>query len=398
MLTDTKLKHLKAREKNYKIADRDGLYVLVTPAGSVTFRYDYRINNRRETLTIGRYGPEGINLVEARGKLAEAKKLITSGISPAIKKQQAKQEIRKALSFREYEKHWRKTWNVAESTKALRLSIMDKEVLPYFGKRTLKEISPTDLRILCEEIRDRGAPSTALNVRHLVSKVFEFAIDRGVEVDNPALRVKAKSIATFKPKERALSEREIGVFFNALARTGVAQTIQMSVKFVLLTLLRKREFRLARWELVDWEEQTLTLPSSIMKMSRPHRVYLSRQAKDILVALNSVYAYSEYLHPGRFSPRLPLSDAALNAAIRSGLKQLSEEGVEFESFSVHDLRRTASTLLHEAGYNSDWIEKCLAHEQRGVRAVYNKAEYAAQRTSMLQDWADMVDRWIDKFK
>ena len=73
MLTDTKLKHLKAREKNYKIADRDGLYVLVTPAGSVTFRYDYRINNRRETLTIGRYGPEGINLVEARGKLAEAK-------------------------------------------------------------------------------------------------------------------------------------------------------------------------------------------------------------------------------------------------------------------------------------------------------------------------------------
>ena len=75
--------------------------------------------------------------------------------------------------------------------------------------------------------------------------------------------------------------------------------------------------------------------------------------------------------------------------LRSGLKQLAEEGVEFESFSVHDLRRTASTLLHEAGYNSDWNEKCLAHEQRGVRAVYNKAEYAAQRTSMLQDWADI---------
>ena len=104
-VTDTRLKHIKAKEKNYKIADRDGLYVLVTPAGSVTFRYDYRINNRRETLTIGRYGPDGINLVEAREKLAEAKKLITAGISPAIKKQQAKQEIRKALSFREYENH-----------------------------------------------------------------------------------------------------------------------------------------------------------------------------------------------------------------------------------------------------------------------------------------------------
>ncbi len=188
------------------------------------------------------------------------------------------------------------------------------------------------------------------------------------------------------------------MFFNALARIGVAQTSQMSVKFVLLILLRKREFRLARWGLVDWEEQTLTLPSSVMKMSRPHRVYLSRQAKDILIALNNVYAHSEYLHPGHFGPRLPLSNAALNAAIRSELKQLAEEGVEFEPFSVHDLRRTASTLLQEAGYNSDRIEKCLAHELRGVRVVYNKAECAEQRASMLQDWADMVDSWIEKFK
>ena len=58
------------------------------------------------------------------------------------------------------------------------------------------------------------------------------------------------------------------------------------------------------------------------------------------------------------------------------------------------MRRTASTLLHEAGYPSDWIEKCLAHEQKGVRAIYNKANYAQQRTYMLQQWADMVDGWI----
>ncbi|HGY3897637.1 TPA: integrase arm-type DNA-binding domain-containing protein [Klebsiella aerogenes] len=155
------------------MSDRDGLYVLVSPTGSVSFRYDYRINNRRETLTLGRFGVGGLSLAEAREMLSKAKKLISEGISPAIKKQQAKQEIREALYFRDFEKHWRKSWNVAESTRALRLSIMDKEVLPHFGKRTLKEISHIDLRILCEEIRDRG-----------------------VEVDNPALRVKAKSICS----------------------------------------------------------------------------------------------------------------------------------------------------------------------------------------------------------
>lgn len=80
------------------------------------------------------------------------------------------------------------------------------------------------------------------------------------------------------------------------------------------------------------------------------------------------------------------------------VKRINEKGINFAPLTVHDLRRTASTLLHEAGFNSDWIEKCLAHEQKGVRAVYNKAEYAEQRRDMLQQWADMVDGWIEEGK
>ena len=77
-------------------------------------------------------------------------------------------------------------------------------------------------------------------------------------------------------------------------------------------------------------------------------------------------------------------------------KLAQKEGQPLTKFGPHDLRRTASTLLHEAGYNTDWIEKCLAHEQKGVRAIYNKAEYRDQRTAMLQDWADMIDEWVVK--
>lgn len=89
-----------------------------------------------------------------------------------------------------------------------------------------------------------------------------------------------------------------------------------------------------------------------------------------------------------------MSNGTLNRLLVAGIEVIQQRGEEFEPFTVHDLRRTASTLLHETGYNSDWIEKCLAHEQRGVRAVYNKAEYAEQRREMLQAWADMVDGWI----
>jgi integrase len=89
-----------------------------------------------------------------------------------------------------------------------------------------------------------------------------------------------------------------------------------------------------------------------------------------------------------------MSDATLNRVITAAIEKVCEEGHTLTPFTVHDLRRTASTLLHEAGFNTDWIEKCLAHEQRGVRAIYNRAEYADQRREMLQTWADMIDGWV----
>jgi len=125
---------------------------------------------------------------------------------------------------------------------------------------------------------------------------------------------------------------------------------------------------------------------------------LSQQALDILVAFKTCFGASSYLHPGRYETRLPISAATLNRVIDATVKLIRDGGEDFEPFTVHDLRRTASTLLHEAGFNSDWIEKCLAHEQRGVRAVYNKAEYAEQRRTMLQTWADMLDGWIQNGK
>jgi len=131
-----------------------------------------------------------------------------------------------------------------------------------------------------------------------------------------------------------------------------------------------------------------------MKAGRAHVVYLSNQALDILVALKTGAGGSPYLLPGRYDTEAGISNATLNRVIDVARAKLSAEGREMEPFSVHDLRRTGSTLLHEAGFNSDWIEKCLAHQQKGVRAIYNKAEYAEQRRQMLQAWADMVDGWI----
>lgn len=395
MLTDTKLKNLKPREKLYKVTDRDGLYVAVQPSGSVSFRYDYRINGRRETLTIGRYGADGITLAEARDELNTAKKMVDAGQSPAAAKRDGIMQIKGAENFSDYTVAYMKHVRLADSTRAMKQAVIDRDILPTLGKKLLHEITTPMLRTLCDKIVDRGARATAIQVREIVGAVFTHAIDRGHSVPNPAANIKASSIATFDERERALEPHEIGSFFNALNATGAASSLKLAIKLILITMVRKGELTEATWKEVDFSSARWTIPAERMKASRPHVVYLSQQALDIMVALQVSACGSDYILPARYNPRKPMSNSALNRVINATNEKIREAGGDIEHFTVHDLRRTASTILHEEGFNTDWIEKCLAHEQRGVRAVYNKAEYSEQRRDMLQQWANMVDGWIE---
>lgn len=395
MLTDTKLKNLKPREKLYKVTDRDGLYVAVQVSGSVSFRYDYRINGRRETLTIGRYGADGITLAEARDELNTAKKMVEAGQSPAAAKRDGIMQIKGADNFADYTVAYMKHVRLADSTRAMKQAVIDRDILPTLGKKLLHEITTPMLRALCDKIVDRGARATAIQVREIVGAVFTHAIDRGHSVLNPAANIKASSIATFEERERALEPHEIGRFFNALNATGAASSLKLAIKLILITMVRKGELTEATWKEVDFGSARWTIPAERMKASRPHVVYLSQQALDIMVALQVSACGSDYILPARYNPRKPMSNSALNRVINATNEKIRQEGGDIEHFTVHDLRRTASTILHEEGFNTDWIEKCLAHEQRGVRAVYNKAEYAEQRRDMLQRWANMVDGWIE---
>src|SRR3984885_15802800 len=101
------------------------------------------------------------------------------------------------------------------------------------------------------------------------------------------------------------------------------------------------------------------------------------------------------LLPSRYDADAPMSRTTFNRVTYSVVEQAKQEGLPLEPFTVHDLRRTGSTLLNELGFNSDWIEKCLAHEDgRSSRGVYNKAEYEVQRRHMMQEWSDVIDAWV----
>ena len=229
-----------------------------------------------------------------------------------------------------------------------------------------------------------------------MKQVYAYAILHGEKVANPADDVGAASIATFVPKDRSLSPMEIRLMCRQMESVATYPTIRLALRLILLTLVRKSELIEATWSEVDFENATWTIPKSRMKGRNPHVVYLSSQAVDIFVALHTCAAGSKYVLPSRYDANRCMSKATLNRVTQMVSERAKAAGLPLEPFTVHDLRRTGSTLLNEIGFNRDWIEKCLAHEDgRSSRSVYNKAEYAEQRRHMLQEWANLIDAWVD---
>jgi integrase len=394
MLTDAALKSLKPKKKSYKIADRDGMYVMVLTSGSLSFRYDYRFNNRRETVTFGAYGPADLSLARARELCLEARRALREGRSPALEKQREKRRLLEAESFGQFGRRWLREAPMADSTRAMRQSVFTRDVEPAFDKRLLTEVTPNDIRALCRKVKDRGAPATAVHVRDIIKLIYDYARLHGEKVENPAAEVGPASIATFVPRDRSLSPAEIRLMLGELEHVATLPTIRLGLKLILLTMVRKSELQDATWDEIDFVGAVWTIPAARMKKDKAHNVYLSTQALDILIALKTCAGNSRYLLPSRYDADAPMSRATFNRVTTAIAERAKAQALPLAPFTVHDLRRTGSTLLNELGFNRDWIEKCLAHEDsHSSRGVYNKAEYEQQRRHMLQEWADMVDAW-----
>lgn len=395
MLTDTTLRNLKPRHTRYKVSDRDGMYALVSPTGVISFRYDYRLNGRRETFVIGRYNPRGLTLALAREKCLEARKAVERGESPVQVRRREKNRAKEAKTFCAYAEDWFREADLADSTKAMRRGVYNRDIYPRFKKHVMAEITEDDIRELCEKIKARNAPATALHVRDVIKAVFEFAALKGLKIPNPAASVAPKAITTIKARDRALSPLEVRLMLLTLEHIQATADHRLAIRFILLTLVRKGELIGATWDEVNFEAGIWTIPKERMKGRRPHNVYLSRQAIEILTALKSCAGSSRYFLPSRHDPTAHISPGSLNRLTQSVVRLAKTKNLPLEDFTLHDLRRTGSTILNEVGFNGDWIEKCLAHEQgHSSRGVYNKAQYAEQRRHMLQEWANMIDAWV----
>jgi integrase len=387
-LTHTALQALKPKDKNYPVTDRDGLYIEVLTTGSMVWRFKYYLNGKREKLTIGRY-PE-IGLAKARELRNEAAELVALGKSPAKAKQvdkvKIKAEAARASDFKQLAERWFAD-DVADKSEGWRYTVrnwLKLDIYPAIGPKDPREITDDDIDAILEKIVKRGSPASANKVRAICSKVFEYGIGKRELTLNPAARIKPVKTPETQ-NHRALGVKEIKPFPLALDKIDTRPINKLAIQILLLTFTRKDELRLAKWDEFDMDNGLWEIPAHRMKMRESHRVYLSCQVLQLLEELRPHSGSSEYLLPNNSTRSKPIGHTTINNVI----DRLEINGARFVP---HGFRATASSILNEAGFRHDVIERQLAHKDRNkVRATYNQAEYAHERRDMLQWWADYVD-------
>lgn len=218
-----------------------------------------------------------MTLQQAREKLIEVKKLKDSGLSPALEKKRIKNHVRNEESVQVLVDRFLQHVKRAKSTRDRKMYVIRNELLSRFGRYGLSEIQFPDILATVDEINiKRQAPATAIEFRNLLTQLYDFAKDRGLQVENLVARIRPSCIHTFQARDRALSGTEIGTLYHSMKH---------ALKLLLLTMVRKGELQGATWDEINFEEKTWTIPKERMKMRRPHIVYLSRQAMDILLGL-----------------------------------------------------------------------------------------------------------------
>ncbi|KAF0599626.1 hypothetical protein AB71190_03470 [Acinetobacter baumannii] len=398
MLSDSKIRSAKPKEKLYRLGDSDGLCVEIKPNGKKYWRYRFQWLKKTQMMSLGEYPIVG--LAEARSKRDEAKSLVISGINPVEEKESQKkakqEEYDNRVLFKDVAAEFKKEKlnNRSERYQEAFQRALDKDILKVIGDKDIKEVTSADVltimkktiaRVKRQKKHGTGEVSAIQN-RTFIGGVMRYAIATLRADYDPTYAVKNVVERPEIEHARPMEKHEAVQLRNKLNSYGGSTTVKNAGLVMLYSMLRTIEIRRMKWEYVDFEARTITFPKEMMKKKRIHIVPMSDQVFNILQEQRNIVGNREYVFPAIYQDGM-LSATTLN-------KMLDYIGLS--DVTAHDFRATASTLLNEKDYDDKWIEKQLAHaDGNKTRATYNHAKYLESRRKMLQDWANIVDSWAD---
>ncbi|AVP33471.1 tyrosine-type recombinase/integrase [Acinetobacter indicus] len=387
--TDREIQNLKPQEKRYSVKDKlnNGLFIEVKESGIKSWHYRYTFEGKQERLVIGRY-PD-LSLKEARQIRDESASMAAKGISPKQEKDNKKAGRANSILLKDYgERYLNEVIRKDRKNPYNMILCLKNDIYPFIGYIPLKDISIDDIHRVIWRKKEQGYDAAANQVRGLLKRMFDYAMTLRLVQFNPVLSIPSRHVFKSRPRNRYLSADEIKKFYTTLLASRIYKPRKLGLLLSLLTLLRKSELLRAQWSHIDFDKRVWLIPEtkadSKTGNSREMIVYMSDQIIDILKELKTIAGDEPYVFVGR-KPGTHISHNAFNTAQKSALAL-----TDIPDFTIHDLRRTASTHLNEQGFNRDAIEKCLNHSSFGVRAVYNKAEYADERIKMMQKWSDFI--------
>jgi integrase len=388
-LTDTAIRKAVPHDKPYKLSDGGGMYLEVMPTGAKYWRLKYRIAGKEKRLALGVYPV--VSLASARQGREEARKLVVQGVDPSAARQEAKQAKAEVIAmaadtFETVGREWMGRQEVAEVTANKTRWILETFLFPEIGSRPISEITPRELLATLRKIEESGKLETAKRAKIKAGQIFRYAVLEGKVKTDPTTSLRG---ALKPPKNRhhaAITDPvQVGELLRAIdGFTGQPITLA-ALKLAPLVFVRPGELRQAEWAEIDLDVAMWRIPPERMKMRAAHLVPLSKQVLMILRELHPLTGNGRYVFPGLRSASRPMSENTVNAALR-------RLGYSTDEMTGHGFRSLAATRLNEMGWNSDAIERQLAHaESNKVREAYtHAAQYLDERKRMMQAWADYL--------
>ncbi|ENW83653.1 hypothetical protein F909_00671 [Acinetobacter sp. ANC 3929] len=383
MLTDAQVRKIKPLDKKTKYSDEKGMYLEVTPSGGMHWRMKFRFNGKENIFSIGSY-PD-TTLAQARRIRDEARLNLKDGINPNEAKKQKKLQVDENTLFRALAMEWMQDRKavIKEATYLRDLSVFEKDLFPALGNMPIDQIKGKDVLACAKKIEERGALEMAKRSIPLTSRIFRFAIRKGIIENDPTPHL-GEALKPRKVKNMArLDISEFPAFVERMDRYHGNLVIRSALQLMTLTFVRTAELRMMEWNEIDYENHLWRIPAHKMKMAMPHIVPLSKQALEILERIQPITGIKQYVFYN-YSTAKPISSNALLCAIRT----MGYNG----KMTGHGFRGLASTTLHEQGYMHDAIEIQLAHRVgNAVSQAYNHAQHLDYRVKMMQEWSDFID-------
>ncbi|MHB8843990.1 MAG: tyrosine-type recombinase/integrase [Nitrospirota bacterium] len=389
MLTDIKVKNAKPKEKQYKLTDGQGLYLLVTPQGGKLWRFKYYFNSKEKVRAFGIY-PD-ISLADAREKRDAARKQVANDIDPGeVYKAQKKATLAVTentfeVVAREWHERFKQRWTKVHADTTIRR--IELNVFPWLGTRPIGEIKAPELLAVLRRIESRGAQETAHRVKTICGQIFRYAVATGRAERDPAADLKGALPPAPKTHLAALTDpKEVADLLRIMDGYEGSFVTRCALRLAPLVFVRPGELRQAQWSEINLETAEWNIPAERMKMKQAHLVPLSRQAVEILRELKPLTGSGRYLFPSVRSSARPMSNNAILAALR-------RMGYSKDEMTGHGFRAMARTILDEVlQVRPEFIEHQLAHAVRDPNGrAYNRTAHLEERKKMMQTWSDYLD-------